>query len=181
MKTCYICRLSQPLENFHKDTSRPDGHRYQCKTCLRQQRQQHREHYNLLQRQSHQRNREHRNLLQRQSYQRNRACVLAKTRARSRQYQQLHPEKARLQKTKRRARQKETVKEAISLEILAARDRWVCHICKKKVTRKTWSHDHLIPISAGGETTYLNVALAHHRCNSQRGPGRSPAQLRLLP
>ena len=64
---------------------------------------------------------------------------------------------------------------------IAERDGWRCHICHKKVTQKTWSLDHLIPIVDGGSHTRSNVALAHHRCNSKRGARRRiPAQLRLL-
>jgi 5-methylcytosine-specific restriction endonuclease McrA len=40
--------------------------------------------------------------------------------------------------------------------------------------------DHLIPLSKGGNHTSDNLALAHGRCNSRRGAGRIPAQLRLL-
>lgn len=79
----------------------------------------------------------------------------------------------------RRARIKRAPRqEAIDMATLAARDGWRCHICKRKVTRKTWSHDHLIPLSYGGDHTYENVALAHNKCNALRG-ARGDAQLRL--
>lgn len=67
-----------------------------------------------------------------------------------------------------------------TVEEIAERDGWRCHICGKNVTRKTWSLDHLIPIVAGGPHTRTNVSLAHKRCNSRRGTGRIPAQLRLI-
>lgn len=83
-------------------------------------------------------------------------------------------------KTTRSKRIKEgTRRETIDLARLAQRDGWRCHICKRKVTRKTWSHDHLIPLSDGGAHTWDNIALAHHRCNSQRGT-RGAAQLLLV-
>jgi 5-methylcytosine-specific restriction endonuclease McrA len=69
-------------------------------------------------------------------------------------------------------------REVIDLNVLAERDGWRCHICKRKVTRTTWSHDHLVPLSHGGDHTYANVALAHHRCNTLRG-AHGAAQLRL--
>lgn len=68
-------------------------------------------------------------------------------------------------------------RETIDLAVLAKRDGWRCHLCDRKVDRTNWSHDHLIPLSAGGDHTYDNVALAHTLCNSKRGTG--PAQLRL--
>jgi HNH endonuclease len=70
------------------------------------------------------------------------------------------------------------VAEVIDLETLAIRDGWHCHICGKRVTRRTWSIDHLVPLSVGGYDTYSNAALAHHRCNAARGAHGS-AQLRL--
>lgn len=39
--------------------------------------------------------------------------------------------------------------------------------------------DHLVPLSKGGDHSWENVALAHRSCNSKRGAGRLPAQLRL--
>jgi hypothetical protein len=69
-------------------------------------------------------------------------------------------------------------RERIDLPTLAMRDGWRCHLCKRKVTRRNWSHDHLIPLSAGGSHTYANVALAHVRCNSIRQAG-GEVQLRL--
>ena len=70
--------------------------------------------------------------------------------------------------------------ERIELPLLAERDGWCCHICKGPVTHRDWSMDHLVPVSAGGDHTYQNVALAHRSCNSRRGAGRLPAQLRLI-
>lgn len=71
-------------------------------------------------------------------------------------------------------------REVIDMARLAKRDGWRCHICKRKVTRKTWSHDHLIPLSDDAAThTYDNVALAHKRCNTLRS-NTGAAQLLLI-
>lgn len=70
-------------------------------------------------------------------------------------------------------------RDRIGHNTLARRDRWRCHICKHKVTRSTWSIDHLVPLSAGGSHTWDNVALAHHRCNSLRSD-TGAAQLLLI-
>lgn len=72
------------------------------------------------------------------------------------------------------------VLETIALGLVAERDGWRCHICKKKVEVGDASVDHLVPLSKGGDHSWENVSLAHKRCNSRRGPGRLPAQLRLL-
>jgi hypothetical protein len=90
----------------------------------------------------------------------------------------------RNQRRRDKARRSKRIKagvrrETIDLPRLAERDGWRCHICKRKVTRKNWSHDHLIPVSYGGPDTYDNSALAHHRCNSIRG-NKGAAQLLLI-
>ena len=52
---------------------------------------------------------------------------------------------------------------------IAVRDRWTCHLCGDGVERSTWTLDHLIPQSQGGEHSRTNVKLAHRSCNSRRG------------
>lgn len=33
MKTCNICKIEKPLDEFHKNSSAPDGRQYRCKPC----------------------------------------------------------------------------------------------------------------------------------------------------
>lgn len=72
----------------------------------------------------------------------------------------------------------------ITIQRLGDRDGWVCHICRKRVTKKRSnmpnapSIDHLVPLSDDGEHRWVNVALAHKACNSRRRTS-GPAQLRL--
>jgi 5-methylcytosine-specific restriction endonuclease McrA len=61
---------------------------------------------------------------------------------------------------------------------IAARDRYRCGLCHKKVPMaKKVPHpmaptiDHLIPQSELGPDTKVNVQLAHFICNSRRGAG----------
>jgi hypothetical protein len=98
-------------------------------------------------------------------------------------YSKKHPLEIRMGQWRRRARvhNMPIVDEFTLLEI-ADRDNWTCHICHKKVTRKTWSIDHHFPVSQPGAIHGRQyVSLAHKRCNAQRGTGKLPAQLRLLP
>jgi hypothetical protein len=70
-----------------------------------------------------------------------------------------------------------------SIRYVGDRDGWICHICREPVdplVPREASIDHLIPLSAGGLNRAENVALAHLSCNSRRGPGLIPAQLRLI-
>lgn len=76
--------------------------------------------------------------------------------------------------------------ESITLREVADRDGWRCHLCGNAVPDRPFKSrphdatiDHLIPLANDGQHTWDNVALAHFRCNSQRG-ATGPAQLRLV-
>jgi len=65
--------------------------------------------------------------------------------------------------------------DVFTLREIAERDAWLCHLCGGKVHDRPWNArptdatlDHLIPVSAGGEHTRVNVRLAHNRCNWER-------------
>lgn len=66
------------------------------------------------------------------------------------------------------------------------RDGWRCHLCSKLTDRrvsvphpKAPTLDHLIPLAAGGDHSYVNVATAHFSCNTRR-QDRGTAQLRCI-
>lgn len=69
--------------------------------------------------------------------------------------------------------------ESFSHEDIFERDGWRCHICQHRVSRKTATIDHLVPLSCGGDHTAINVATAHRRCNIKRS-NKGSAQLRLV-
>lgn len=81
---------------------------------------------------------------------------------------------------KRRRKMTSTRVEPIKHIVVAERDGWRCGICGGRVTRATWSIDHVIPISKNGSHTYDNVVLAHRDCNSRRSDGRLPVQASLF-
>jgi hypothetical protein len=105
-----------------------------------------------------------------------------KFRVYARMWNKLHPEHGYNSALRRRTRMAglNVIERFTHLEI-AIRDGWRCHICGKRVSRKNWSFDHLIPVVHHGPHARINVALAHVRCNSKMGVARLPAQLRLLP
>lgn len=80
---------------------------------------------------------------------------------------------------RRRARMRGGESAPYRRDDIFTRDRGQCHICQKSVSKVDWHLDHLIPISAGGADAEWNVAVSHPACNIRRGPGRTPAQLRL--
>lgn len=104
-----------------------------------------------------------------------------KIRKKNRRYKQENPEKNRARNAARRAlHHGASTLENVSLQDIWERDRHICHICGKPVARQDASRDHLIPLLFGGAHTAQNIALAHASCNSRRGAGRLPAQLRLF-
>lgn len=66
--------------------------------------------------------------------------------------------------------------EGVDLRAVAERDGWRCHLCGGVVPDRPWrardrdpTLDHLVPVAAGGEHSMRNIALAHNRCNWERG------------
>lgn len=84
--------------------------------------------------------------------------------------------KRRTMKLKRERLIRGTRCENVKHQEIAERDGWKCAICGGKVTRRNWSLDHIVPLSAGGAHSYANCALAHRVCNSRRGAGRLASQ-----
>lgn len=61
------------------------------------------------------------------------------------------------------------------------RDKGRCQYCGLRVSRNTFTYDHVIPRSQGGTTKFENVVCACSKCNLKKG-GRTPPQagMRLL-
>lgn len=92
----------------------------------------------------------------------------------------------RQSKRRRRAAKRGSHSESYTPREIAERDNWRCHLCGGVVPDREYrarpddpTIDHLIPVSAGGSDTRVNVALAHNQCNWERGVG-GEVQLRLV-
>lgn len=90
-------------------------------------------------------------------------------------------------RSRRRAAERSVTHVAYSRQGIFERDKWRCHICRRKTDQtKAVPHlnaptiDHLIPLAAGGDDTAANVATACFRCNSGKGPRGGGEQLALL-
>jgi len=98
-------------------------------------------------------------------------------------WQQANPERWRaLQSAKaiRRHYHLQAVKVGlIDYSMIGRRDRMMCGICHKRVAKKDFSIDHIVPLSKGGVHAEWNLQVAHLRHNIQRGAGRIPAQMRF--
>lgn len=84
-----------------------------------------------------------------------------------------------LKAQKVRRKQLERQGTVVDTDALYLRDGKRCQICKKPMDRSEVTLDHIIPLSLGGTHQDSNVQIAHHRCNSSRGAGRIPAQMKM--
>ena len=98
-----------------------------------------------------------------------------------------YKENRRAHSRRRRARKKNARTETVYLEIIAKRDKYKCHICRKRVNmnlevaqQHSATMDHLIPLSLGGDHSYANIRLAHRSCNSKKGNRAVNEQLLLF-
>jgi predicted SprT family Zn-dependent metalloprotease len=73
-------------------------------------------------------------------------------------------------------RQKAISNPKISVEVIARRDHYLCHLCNqivdmniKRTDKMGATIDHILPLSKGGLDTMENVALAHWICNIRKG------------
>ncbi len=57
----------------------------------------------------------------------------------------------------------------LTVKEIYKRDRKICHLCFRRISRIEASRDHLRPRSLGGPDDAHNLKLAHRRCNSRRG------------
>lgn len=56
-----------------------------------------------------------------------------------------------------------------SKQNLFLRDEWTCQYCFVPLTEKTATMDHVLPISKGGKTNFLNIVAACPSCNLLKG------------
>jgi 5-methylcytosine-specific restriction endonuclease McrA len=202
MKRCRQCQIVKVLTEFHQRRREHDGRNYYCKSCVekrgnlyytkyvKQILERAHEYYEIhqVERQAYnqhywQANKEE---LSQENHERY-VTHIDRHRGYGRAYAKRYPEKMQANKRARQAR----IKGAIAVERFTVTEIWLrdgkrCHLCQKGVARTEASVDHLIPVSdkryfpTAGHTRQ-NVALAHIQCNKNRGDGRIPAQLRLLP
>ncbi|HMO02248.1 MAG TPA: HNH endonuclease [Oligoflexia bacterium] len=61
---------------------------------------------------------------------------------------------------------------------ILARDQFTCQYCRKELSSKEATLDHIIPRSQGGTTSWENIVCACPDCNRQKG-GRTPTQAKM--
>lgn len=72
----------------------------------------------------------------------------------------------------------------LTRRLLFARDHHICAYCGEEYTEHKLEQEHIIPVSQGGKTTWMNIITACVDCNDYKG-SRTPEQadmpLRYLP
>lgn len=95
--------------------------------------------------------------------------------------------RARARERRKRDLKRGARSEVYTLAEIAARDRYRCGLCRKRVAMtkivphpKAPTIDHLVPLSKGGDDTRANAQLAHLGCNSRKHNRGGGEQLRLI-
>ncbi len=193
LKHCRPCARDLSVEMFGKNRAETDGLQRWCKGCRRGWLVEHADRVSEQKHESHLRTYSPERAKAR--YQRNRDVIRERQREyaartaernveRVRAWVAANPERARVLRRdanrRRRARRLGLVVVRYRRLDIYERDGGRCHICKQAVPKDRFTLDHLIPWSQGGPDSPENVAVAHQSCNARRGPGRLPAQLRLV-
>lgn len=90
----------------------------------------------------------------------------------------------RIDKQRRRARERVNVTERVEARTVFARDKWRCQLCGTRVRRghantpDSPELDHIVPLAHGGSHTYENTQCLCRQCNGAKG-ARTCGQLRL--
>lgn len=111
-------------------------------------------------------------------YQANKQTIIARLAKFKKDNPERVKEKQHLCVMRRRARLAGVEKEPIDRQAIYERDGGVCGICHRKVSKRSYSLDHIIPLSKGGPHKRSNLRLANTDCNKRRG-NRGPGQLVL--
>ena len=75
---------------------------------------------------------------------------------------------------RRRERIKSTSVELVVRQTVFERDKWRCAMCGIKTIKQPYQHnsaelDHIVPLSKGGEHSYVNTQCSCRRCNGSKG------------
>jgi 5-methylcytosine-specific restriction endonuclease McrA len=88
-------------------------------------------------------------------------------------YRERHPEIVKARAKRAKARRRATVLgvqvDGVDFDQIKARDKMVCHLCKKVVSDKDLHFDHVIPLTKGGAHSHENIAVSHRWCNQTKG------------
>lgn len=189
-KMCSKCKLSKPLEDFHRDARRADGRQTECKACrtvysaaYRSANASHMREMTKVWASTHSaRVREVRaayRAAHSHAYREWATSHPLSVRQAQRRWAEANPQKVRELRHRRRVRLRLGFVEKVDTTELYERDGGRCGICGYKVELEAVSIDHIIPIAAGGAHSYSNTRITHLACNLKR-KHLGAAQIRLI-
>lgn len=175
----------QPLSNFHKDRCKPDGLRSRCKTCelvaaatyrsshraeLADKQREYYERSGELQRAASRRWKDNNKQRQRDYWQEWYSENAEHRATYWKHYAAENPDILRERSQRRRARKLEAEGSFTEAEFQAkfAANNYHCHWCGKKLTAKTVTRDHRIPLAKGGSDSINNIVPSCHSCNARK-------------
>ena len=171
---CQRCHQSKPTNEFYKDITRKNGLCSKCRACVD------------LSNKSYAATHKEQIAMHNKAYGPfYRAANQKKIRRDIATWEKKNPDKVKASRDRknrsRLARMRHaSIIESIDMDIIYLRDKKICSLCHTSVKRSDATLDHIVPLSKGGNHTYANVALAHHRCNSSKGNRIKTQQMRLF-
>lgn len=87
----------------------------------------------------------------------------------NREYKQSHKDNVRDWCENRRAQIINKLVGKVNRVEIFARDKGICHICRKSVDENNWHLDHILPLKHGGSHSQYNVMVSHPECNMKKG------------
>lgn len=166
-KRCCRCKVEKTHGEFTKNRSAPDGRQYACRPCRREEkiagmdkslaRKRHRYRTEPTYRAS---------VLKacRQRYEANPDQFVARMAA----WRRANPERHNMNNARRRALQKNAFIENVHSLVLLEQADGICGICGQDVDPFDFHVDHIVPLSRGGEHSYVNTQVAHPSCNVRK-------------
>ena len=145
-KKCRVCNLEKDEEEFYRNSTR-------CRNCDR-------EYLRSWERLNPDKTQRY----WKTSYDRNKESIQAGCR----RWEITHPVEVIMLQHRRRALLHSAFIEDVRIDILYARDDGICKICNQPCGYQDATIDHVLPLSLGGEHSYMNTQLAHLICNCKK-------------
>ena len=159
--TCTHCGETKPMHEFMGQQHTKSGYAQPCKKCMGVLSNDYAKRHPGIHRIQYANNRDH---------------ILEKKKA----WNKANPDKMRSVWATRRARKRNAYVEKVDYAVLYERDKGVCQLCYKRVTKKNATIDHIQPLALGGEHSYRNCQLACAQCNNKKLHTGKGDQMRLF-
>lgn len=154
-----ICNICDRRLNAHTDFYA--GHN-QCKNCLKEKRRSYMREYMREYMKTYKRKE------QKKYFEDYYIQNKKKMNKYSSEYKKNNPLKNNEYNARRRAKIRRVQVEKVDYKAIIKRDKMICYLCGKEITRSKLSFDHVTPISRGGKHNKSNIKCTHKRCNFKK-------------